>query len=311
MGGGTTVLNEAVSLQVLAAAGEVAQKYAYTSFTVNDRPTTARLVVEHPDENFADQMDGTGVLYKSLATGRFTDQGDDQTDYQDDFQQITKKGSQDLQPVIDLIRWVTTSSDKEFDAKLDEHVDVESFARYLAVQNLLLNFDDMSGPGRNYYLWYDLSTKKFSVVGWDYNLTMSGDGTSGPHDSVSMGFGGDRPQGQQQGAQQPPAGMQLPEGVEMPGGNGGPGGLGGGHTLKERFLASAAFDEVYETAYRELYTKIYGSGSALSAVKNIVAVLRTVDGGDSGTLASESSQLEDLITRRTSSLAQDEVITQR
>ncbi|HWS31433.1 MAG TPA: spore coat protein CotH, partial [Actinoplanes sp.] len=83
MGGGATVLNEAVSLDVLAAAGEPAQKYAYTSFTVNDRPTTARLIVEHPDENFADTLGDNGVLYKSMSTSQFTDQGDDQTEYAD------------------------------------------------------------------------------------------------------------------------------------------------------------------------------------------------------------------------------------
>ena len=149
MGGGSTVLNEALSLNLLAAAGEVAQRYAYSSFRVNNRPTVARLVVEHPDEHFADDMQGSGVLYKSLATGQFTDQGDDPTDYADDFKQITKKGSQDLQPVIDLIKWVNASSDAEFDKHLGDHVDLASFARYTAAQNLLLNFDDKAGPGRN------------------------------------------------------------------------------------------------------------------------------------------------------------------
>ncbi|GAA1853738.1 CotH kinase family protein [Asanoa iriomotensis] len=175
MGGGSTVLNEAVSLDVLAATGQSAQRYAYSSFTVNDRPTTARLIVDHPD--VADG--GDGVLYKSLATSQFTDQGDDPTAYADDFKQITMKGSQDLQPVIDLIRWVNTSSDTEFAEQLADHVDVDSFARYVAVQDLLLNFDDMSGPGRNYYLWYDLDTRTFTVVGWDYNLTFSGNAMGG------------------------------------------------------------------------------------------------------------------------------------
>ncbi|GAA0224547.1 CotH kinase family protein [Cryptosporangium japonicum] len=299
MGGGSSVLNEAVSLNVLATAGEVAQKYAYTSFTVNGRPTTARLVVEHPDETFTDRIGDDGVLYKSLASSSFTDQGNDQTDYQDDFQQITKKGSQDLQPVINLIRWVTTASDEEFTAKLGDYVDVESLANYVAVQNLIANFDDMSGPGKNYYLWYDLTTKKFSVVGWDYNLTFSGSATTGPHESTTMG-GGNFPRqgGQQQGGQQ------------QGGQRGGPGGGIGGNTLKERFLAGAAFTDVYENAYRELYQKIYGSGTALTALDQITTVVENTKGSDATTLATESNQLTTFLQERTKSLATDEVIAQ-
>ncbi|MER7419590.1 CotH kinase family protein [Micromonospora peucetia] len=274
MGGGSTVLNEAVSLRVLAEAGEAAPEYAYSRFVVNDRPATARLVIEHPDSTFADGLDGDGVLYKSLATGSFTDQGDDPTEYQDDFSQVTGRGDQDLQPVIDLVRWVADSSDAEFDAQLADHVDVNSFARYLAWQNLLLNFDDMSGPGRNYYLWYDLTTKKFTVVGWDYNLTFSGSADQGPHDAGRMG-----------------------------------GGPGGGHRLKERFLASAAFTNAYEQAYRELYRQVYPDATALTALDDLAGVVSTIEGHHAQSLATEAERLRTLIRERTSSLATHEVVT--
>ncbi|WP_229400668.1 CotH kinase family protein [Micromonospora okii] len=323
MGGGSTVLNEALSLSLLADVGEAAQRYAYSSFTVNDRPTTARLLVEHPDEHFADRMDGSGVLYKSLATGSFTDQGDDQTAYQDDFKQITMRGSQDLQPVINLIRWVDSASDEEFDAGLAERVDVESFARYVAMQNLLLNFDDMAGPGKNYYLWYDLGTKKFSVLAWDHNLTFSGSATQGPHDSGGFGGpgGGTRPGGAQlPEGMQPPAGVPLPDGVQPPGGaateqedgdaeRGRPGGgRMGGHKLKERFLASDAFTEAYENAYRELYRQVYGSGGAGRSLDAITAVLKTVDGADATAVDSDVDRLRTLVQQRTESLRSNEVI---
>ncbi|MER5458074.1 CotH kinase family protein [Micromonospora sp. NPDC002389] len=341
MGGGSTVLNEAVTLDLLGDAGEVAQEYSYTSFTVNDRPTTARLVVEHPDENFTAKVDGSGVLYKSLATGSFTDQGDDPTAYADDFKQITMKGSQDLQPVIDLVRWVENASDTDFDEQLADRVDVESFARYVAWQNLLLNFDDMSGPGRNYYLWYDLTSKKFTVVGWDYNLTFSGDAGQGPHEQGRLG-GGFRGGG----APRPTTGQQdadtegaAPPGFTAPGsappgvasdapdrrpdragrpdlggpGIGGPGGGGpggGGHLLKERFLTSETFTQVYEDAYREIYRQVYADGAALKALDGITEVLSTVDGHDAQTVTDDAARLRTLIGQRTESLAADPVITQ-
>ena len=94
-----------------------------------------------------------GVLYKSLASSQFRCQGGDQTEYVDDFKQINKTGSLDRQPVIDLIKWVEEASDQEFADGSADRLDVQSFARYVALQNLLLNFDDMAGPGANYYLW--------------------------------------------------------------------------------------------------------------------------------------------------------------
>jgi spore coat protein CotH len=272
-------------------------------------------------------MGGSGVLYKSLATGRFADQGDDPTDYADDFKQITAKGSQDLQPVIDLVQWVEHSTDAEFAGQLADHVDVAAFARYVAWQNLLLNFDDMAGPGRNYYLWYDVGTRRFSVIGWDYNLTFSGDAGQGPHDAGGMGGfpGGTRPPG----GMEPPEGMQLPdgmappEGVPAPGGGGPPaertdaedgagvrgGGFGGGNKLKERFLAAPAFRDVYEDAYRKLYQAVYGSGTALKALGDITTVLGTVAGRDAQAVTQDAGRLRSLIEQRTTALAAHDVIT--
>ncbi|MGY3336399.1 spore coat protein CotH [Streptomyces filamentosus] len=191
-------LNEALSLSLTDKSGQKAERYAFTQVKVNDRPSVARLMVEAPDTDYADDIaDGNGVLYKAKASGSFEYRGDDPSEYEDSFKQLNKKGSQDLEPVMKLIKWASKASDEEFARDLHKYVDVESLARYVASQNLLLNFDDIAGPGKNYLLWYDLDTKKFSVLGWDYNLTFSGDATAGPDDSTGMGGGmpGARPGG--------------------------------------------------------------------------------------------------------------------
>ncbi|WP_144122821.1 CotH kinase family protein [Catellatospora sichuanensis] len=304
MGGGGAVLNEAVSLAVLAAAGQPAQRYAYAGFQVNGRPVKARLLVEHPDENFADSL-GDGVLYKALSTGRFAYQGDDPTVYADDFKQVDDKGSHDLKPVIELLRWVDGASDADFAAHLADHVDVGSFAAYVAAQNLLLNFDDMAGPGKNYYLWYDLRTARFRVVSWDHNLTFSGSAASGPHDALGMGgpgggFGGPG------GEFTPPEGTRLPEGFNPPGG--GRGGLMAGNKLKERFLAADTFRDEYEAAYRDLYRVIYAQHSAEKALDRLAATLTGVAGNDAAATGSDVDSLRSLIQERAKALAEHEVI---
>ncbi|MFE7392720.1 CotH kinase family protein [Streptomyces sp. NPDC057582] len=254
---GQVPLNEALSLSLTKESGQKAERYSFTELKVNNRPSATRLMVEAPDTDYAD--DGNGVLYKAKASGSFEYRGEDPSEYKTSFKQLNKKGSQDLEPVMKLIKWADSASDKEFDRDLDKYVDVDSLATYLAVQNLLLNFDDMAGPGKNYLLWYDLDTKKFSVLGWDYNLTFSGDATAGPDDSISMGggipggaagAGGKADNGTAVGkeAQQPPAGGAAPSGApqdpsgDMPEGfpegmpegvpegfpEGGPGGAAGG-----------------------------------------------------------------------------------
>ncbi|MEQ8145602.1 CotH kinase family protein [Streptomyces sp. OP7] len=187
---GQVPLNEALSLALTDSSGQKAERYSFTELKVNDRPAVTRLMVEAPDTDYAEDVtDGNGVLYKARAGGSFTYRGDDPTAYESDFKQLNKKGSQDLEPVMRLIKWVDSATDEEFARDLGTYVDVDSLASYVATQNLLLNFDDMAGPGKNYLLWYDLDTKKFSVLGWDYNLTFSGDATAGPDDSIGMGGG--------------------------------------------------------------------------------------------------------------------------
>lgn len=75
-----------------------------------------------------------------------------------------------------------------------------------------------------------------------------------------------------------------------------------GHPLKERFLASEAFTEVYEAAYRDLYQQMYASGAATATLDGLAAVLTTVDGQDAQAATEEIDQLRTLVTERTESL---------
>ncbi|WP_157522524.1 CotH kinase family protein [Herbidospora cretacea] len=306
--GSSTLLKESLAISMVDTSGEPSQGYAYSAFSVNGRSSGPRLLVEYLDEGYAEEL-GDGVLYKSLATSSFTYRGEDQTSYMDDYKQINAKGEQDLQPVIDLVKWVEQSSDEEFAAGLAAKLDVESFARYLALQNMLLNFDDMAGPGRNYYLWHDLTTKKFKVITWDLNLAFSGDATAGPDDALSMGgFGrmrqGDRRPADPTGAQDAAAGRsdgqsQAPEQAQRrPGG----GGTRMGHTLKDRFLETPAFKKIYEEQYQKLYQDLLSSGKADTLLDRAVASYQANQGADATEAQKELASLRETLTTRTKSL---------
>ncbi|WP_185969439.1 CotH kinase family protein [Corynebacterium glutamicum] len=345
---GTTVVNEAMALALTAETGQVSQQSSFTTFSLNDEPSTTRLLLEHPDENYADAL-GNGVLFKADSNSSFTYQGEDQTEYDGQFKQINGDGNGDIQPIINLLKWLDTASDEEFAEHLSDYVDVESFARYVATQNLLVNSDDMAGPGSNYYLWYDYDTGLISVISWDLNLAMSGSTDAGPDDEISMGGGGGggmRPGGttdtetegtategtategtategtttedmsamgemadtenmpdmgnMQQGER--PEGM--PDMGEMPDmGDREGGGSMGGNQLKERFLASDAFTEIYEQVYWELYEEMYGSGTAIELLDEIAASIPETDAVTADEIATEVASMREWITARTEALA--------
>ncbi|NRQ38648.1 spore coat protein CotH [Nonomuraea sp. NN258] len=272
--GSAAMLNEALGVALVGAAGEPTQRSAYGSFEVNGRASAPRLLVEYLDEGYADDL-GDGVLYKARAGSSFTYKGEDQTEYATDFKQIDDVGGRDLQPVIDLIEWVNTASAAEFAAGLADRLDVKAFARYLALQNLMINFDDMSGPGRNYYLWYDQAARRFTVITWDLNLAFSGDATTGVHDAVSRGRAG------------------------------GGGRMGAGHPLKDKFLADAGFKKLYEEQYRDLYTRLLAGGTATGLLDGLVAAYKLNARADAAAVDAEAAELRELLATRTAALRDD------
>ncbi|NHC24318.1 hypothetical protein G6553_14195 [Nocardioides sp. IC4_145] len=263
-----TALNEAVALDLLAEAGLASEHAVATSFSVNGGQARLRLVVQALDEAWeAENFTTEGSLYKSEAEGDWSWRGDDPDAYTDVFDQET--GEDDLDPLIDLLDFLNNSSDEEFREGLGERLDIEAFARYLAFEELVGNFDDIDGPGNNSYLRHDAETGGFTVVAWDHNLAFgagpsgggrrSGEPGGGRRDGMPESPSGERPEGMHE----IPDG-ERPEGMpgEMPGG-GGDGGIGGRtHVLVERFTAVEEWADLVEEAKVDLTEGLYDSGHA-------------------------------------------------
>lgn len=308
MGGSGSTLNEAVALELIEASGEASYDWNYATVSVNGSEGVTRRFVDIMDVTWAESEYGenAGVLYKALSTGSFEYQGEDPEEYEDDFKQITMEGSADMQPLVDFLQWLSEADDATFDAELGDWVDIESFANYTALQNLLTNGDDMAGPGKNFYLWYDYETGLISVVTWDVDLTLqTADLAPDETASIGGGMGGGFP-GQDQAAEgtdetatgeqpqgQTPGGGEMPEGMEEV-----LGGMGG-NELKERFLASEALQDEYLAAYDELYESLFASGAALEAVDTAQAAAE-LNGAD---VADAAETLKATIQQRTEFLA--------
>lgn len=277
-----TALNEAVALELLELAGLASQDAIYVSFSVNDSTPALRLVIEHPDDTWmAENFDSGGALYKAEATGDYQYRGSDPDAYDEVFDQEAGADNADLSPLIEFLDFINNSDGETFNAELADRLEIERFATYLAMQELIGNFDDIDGPGNNSYLYYDVGGGMFTVVAWDHNLAFGGFGGGGVRGG-GRGFGG--------GGEDDGFGGQDEDG---PGGFG-PGGFGsGGNVLVERFLANEEWNALYEQKLADLTEQLIDSGTAQQVLESWVDLLTSeaTDLVSDSTVAQDADQI--------------------
>lgn len=260
-----TSLNEAVALDLIGEAGLVTQEASPVRFSVNGGEETLRLVIENPTDTwYADAIGTEGVLYKAEAEGDYSYRGEDPDAYTDAFDIEVATGEDDYVPLVEFLDFVNNADDATFAADLPERLDVDAFATYLAIQDLVANADDIDGPGNNSYLHYDLESGTFTVVAWDQNLSFGGlgGGTGGRG-------GGAPPGGTADGA--PPG--ATADGARAPGAAAGGPGANRGNVLAERFLANEEFAGLVDAASARLRAALYESGAAREILDDRAAVL--------------------------------------
>ena len=165
------------------------------------------------------------MLYKAQPRGNFQYHGQDPTEYATLFEQKTLVNDEDLAPLIDFIRFVNKAADEKFERDLGKYLDVDSFAVYLAINNLVVNMDSLGGNGNNYYLYYNLNSQQFTVLVWDMNESLGQFWfSSTPNYELDPYYESDHPWN---------------------------------HPLKARFLENAQFRLLYEETYKSLFEKIY------------------------------------------------------
>ncbi|TFH72003.1 CotH kinase family protein [Cellulomonas sp. HD19AZ1] len=322
-------LNEAVALQVLALADVPAEQATYVRLSVNGGDERLRLVLDLPDDDLwnADTFENPGITYKADSEGDWSYRGEDASAYADAFEVKSSTSSlpedEQYTPLIELLALVNDASDEEFAAQLGDHLDVDAFARYLAAQDVVQNWDDIDGPGNNSYLRWDETTGLFTVVAWDQNLSFSGGMGGGMGGGTGGGMPGGEPGADGGERPTPPQGElpdladgELPQGwppqgeapqdgeraarpgggdaaggaAGMPGG-GGPGGVG--NALVTRFLATDAFAAAYDDALAELTASAVTSGAAQDHLDALVALLtdQAADLVDPATVTQEAATI--------------------
>ncbi len=175
-------LSDALAYEFFRDAGVPAPRtaYAYLSVSVEGqwdrKPLGLYAMVEPVDEAFALEHFGSKQtpLFKPVTYELFKDLGDDWAAYAAIYDLKTQATTAQLRRMIEFARLVTHASDQEFAQRLGEFLDLERFARYLAGEVLLSNYDGFLTDGQNFYLYLDPDSNKLGFIPWDLDLSWGG-----------------------------------------------------------------------------------------------------------------------------------------
>jgi spore coat protein H len=109
----------------------------------------------------------TGALFKPVTRDLFKDLGTNWATYKQSYDTKTDLTVAQMQRVFDFARLVTTADDTEFATRVDEFLDMDEFARFMAVTVYLSALDSILSMGQNFLLYLDPKSNKFQFIPWD------------------------------------------------------------------------------------------------------------------------------------------------
>ncbi len=168
-------MNEALSYRLYREAGVPAPRTAYARVFVTvpgkfDRKYFGLYsLVEDLDKKFIEENMGTrkGAIFKPVTPNLFGDLGGDWAKYKQTYDPKTDVSEAETARVIEFCRLVTQSTDKEFTARAGQYLDLEEFARFMAVTVWLSTLDSILGAGQNFYVYLHPKTRQFQFLPWD------------------------------------------------------------------------------------------------------------------------------------------------
>jgi RNA polymerase sigma factor (sigma-70 family) len=189
-------ISDALAYEFFREAGVPAPRTAYAWITVSvegkweSRPLGLYLMVEPVNAAFAaDRIARNVPVFKPVTYRLFENLGDEWAAYAAIYDLKTRATKAEQQRVIDFARLVTFADSPEFAARLDEFLDLDEFARFMAGGVLLSAYDGILSTGQNFYVYLDPRSNQFGFVPWDLDIAWGGFfllGTPGQQERASI-----------------------------------------------------------------------------------------------------------------------------
>lgn len=127
-------------------------------------------VIEEVNRPFLENRFGNsdGLLVKFEITRDLEYRGDDWQQYAHDHE-LKSKNLSDTALLIKFLKFLTKSTDPEFAREIESRLNVDRFLAWLAINTLLSDLDSYAGLGHNWYLYYNVDSRRFEFIPWDVN----------------------------------------------------------------------------------------------------------------------------------------------
>jgi hypothetical protein len=168
-------MNEVLAYRLFRDAGVPASRTAYARvyLTVPGKHEHHYVglysLVENVDNDFAMDRFGTkkGALFKPVPPRLFEDLGDDWAAYRQAYDPKTPVSGEETERVIAFSKLVSHASDEEFAAQLESFLDLDEFARFMAVTTWISTLDSILAMGQNVFVYLHPKTRQFQLLPWD------------------------------------------------------------------------------------------------------------------------------------------------
>lgn len=168
-------MNEVLSHKLFRDAGVPAPRSSYARVYVDvagkftNQYFGLYSIVENLDNSFLKERYGSrkGALFKPVTRQLFEDLGDQWSAYNQSYDPKTPLSPEETQRIIAFCRLVSHASDEEFAANLEQYLDLDEFARFMAVTTWLSTMDSILGVGQNFLVYLHPKTRQFQFMPWD------------------------------------------------------------------------------------------------------------------------------------------------
>jgi spore coat protein CotH len=276
------LLEEPLTNAAFRLVGLPAPQTAYIGLKINDGAEQLYTIAEVINQGYIDRTfpASEGVLYKAEVGASLAYLGEDPSAYSGKFTLQTHKNEADLGPLIAFSKFIDQSDDATFEAQLPNYLDVDAFAMYLAINNLLVNNDSLVGMNNNYYLYYHQDTRRFTLLYWDGNESLSKMARGGQGANFDIYYTSDS----------------------------GPRMGGRRSALVTRFLASPTYKALYEQKLKQFYQAAFLSGALQTQVDQIDSTVHAALPARPSLTETQAydqavASVQDFLTRRAAYLA--------
>ena len=171
-----SVFSEPIITEILRDQGIKTHRCNYAKLFLNDKYHGVYGNVERIDETFIERHfpDSNGLLFKVDEGGPGANLqflGDDPAVYARTFEPETKSAKKGQRRLVEFIRMINQSPEKDFVANLESNMEVNDFLRVTAVLLFSGAFDQLTGwHPHNYYLYYDGKQDRWNYFPWDLDV---------------------------------------------------------------------------------------------------------------------------------------------